>query len=82
MFELLFRNKTKLILFTVVSFMLAVPFMANAGWIEDKDGKTIIHVKAWSLPDAKNTATHQVADYAVLKSFTAKFPEIFKKRYA
>lgn len=55
---------------------------ASAGWIEDKDGETIIHVKAWSLPDARNSSTNQVADYAVLKSFIADFPAIFQKRYA
>ena len=57
------------------------PLLARAGWIEDKDGKTIIHVKAWSLPDPTDPNTNKRADWAVVKSFLNDFSKIFKKKY-
>jgi multiple sugar transport system permease protein len=82
MIENLFGIKKRVVSFTLAISFAIFPFIADAGWIEDKDGKTIIHVKAWSLPDARDTATNKIADYAVLKSFIADFPQIFKERYA
>ena len=63
--------------------VLAVAFCAtsHAGWIEDRDGKTIIHVKAWSLPDPTRTDTGTKAATAVLQEFVARFPAIFAERY-
>lgn len=82
MFAQLFRIKKRFVSTTLAFSFALLPFIADAGWIEDKDGKTIIHVKAFSLPDARDNETSKVADYAVLKSFIAKFPKIFQKRYA
>ena len=48
---------------------LALP-AARAGWVEDRDGKTIIHVKLWQLPDPSRT------------EFVRRFPDIFRTKYA
>ncbi|MFA6816207.1 MAG: extracellular solute-binding protein [Lentisphaeria bacterium] len=82
MVKLFFYNKTKSILSIAVVFIVLIVCTANAGWIEDKDGKIIIHVKAWNLPDIKSSAINEIADCAVVKSFVTKFPALFKKRYA
>ena len=55
---------------------------ASAGWIEKKDdGRTVIHVKAFRLPDPTRTDTKTRADVAVVKEFTQRFPGIFRERY-
>ena len=55
---------------------------ANAGWVEDRDGKTVIHLKLWLLPDPSRTDTATRADVAAVREFSRRFPAIFKKRYA
>ena len=55
---------------------------AHAGWIEDRDGKTIIHLKLWYLPDPSRTDTATRADVAAVREFGRRFPAIFKARYA
>jgi len=54
---------------------------AEAGYIEDRDGKTIIHVKVYDLPDPSRTDTHTRAEVAAVKAFKKKFPKIFAERY-
>ncbi len=69
------------------SFVLAAVLLtacrlpAHAGWVEDRDGRTIIHVKAWSLPDPTRTDTATKAQTAVLKAFVEGFPSMFAQRY-
>jgi multiple sugar transport system permease protein len=53
----------------------------QAGLVEERDGATVIQVKAWQLPDPTRTDTKTRADVAVVKEFTRRFPEIFQKRY-
>ena len=53
----------------------------RAGWIEDRDGKTVIHVKAWSLPDPTRTDTATRAQAAVVRAFVEQFPATFAQRY-
>jgi multiple sugar transport system permease protein len=53
----------------------------KAGWIEDRDGKTIIHVKAWRLPDPTRTDTATKAKTTVLKAFVDGFPAQFAEHY-
>ena len=61
---------------------ICVPQLARGGGIEDRaDGKTIIHVKAWSIPNSATTDTIGLANYAVYKKFLAEFPKIFEKKY-
>jgi len=57
------------------------PLLLQAGWIEERDGKTIIHVKPWSLPDSTDMAPHVMASRQVIKAFLKRFPKIFAKNY-
>ncbi|MFA7184535.1 MAG: extracellular solute-binding protein [Victivallales bacterium] len=54
---------------------------AQAGYIEEKDGKTIIHVKLWTLPDPGDPAPNVRADVEVVRQFKKDFPKIFAKKY-
>ncbi|MBT4822209.1 MAG: extracellular solute-binding protein, partial [Lentisphaerae bacterium] len=66
----------------LVALALCLGVSASAGWIEKKeDGRTIIHVKAFRLPDPTRTDTKTRADVAVIKEFTRRFPQIFRERY-
>jgi hypothetical protein len=54
----------------------------KAGWIEDRaDGKTIIHVTLYDLPDPAQTSTPNQAGVAVVEAFKQRFPEIFAERW-
>lgn len=55
--------------------------VGEAGWVETRDGGTVIHVKAWTLPDPTRTDTATRAQTAVLSAFTERFPAIFAERY-
>lgn len=52
-----------------------------AGWIEDVDGKTIIHIEVYNLPDPNNPDTFTRAEVAGVKRFIERFPAIFAERY-
>ena len=52
-----------------------------AGRIEDRDGKTVIHVKVFNLPDPSDPSTHIRAAVAGVKLFKKRFPEIFAERW-
>ncbi|MFH0878991.1 MAG: extracellular solute-binding protein [Lentisphaerota bacterium] len=62
-----------------LGFLIA--FQAGAGWIEDRDGTTVIHVKLFDLPDPSRIDPATRADAAAVREFKRKFPEIFKIRY-
>ena len=64
-----------------LAFLIFSPVMIKAGWIEDKDGKTVIHVKVWSLPDPTSIAPDVLAEREVLRAFTDQFPETFASKY-
>jgi len=49
-------------------FLLSSP-PVQAGWIEDEDGGTTIHVKLWSMPDPTRTDTKSQAQWAAVKRF-------------
>ena len=51
------------------------------GWVEDVDGKTVIHLDVWTLPDPNNPDTFTRAEVAGVKRFKQRFPEIFAARY-
>lgn len=55
--------------------------LAPAGHIEDRDGRTIIHVTLFELPDPSRTDTSTRADVAAVKEFVRRFPSIFAERY-
>ncbi len=70
--------KTTILLFVLVCCL----FSLHAGYIEvDKNGKTIIHVKAWNLPDPTNSDAVVRARYQVVRAFEQDFPKIFAKKY-
>lgn len=73
----------RLLTLTVCLACLPVFFTprARAGYIEEKDGKTIIHVKVANLPDPNKTDTVSRADVEVVKAFIRDFPEKFKEKY-
>lgn len=53
-----------------------------SGYVEDRAGTTVIHVKCWALPDPTRTDTQTRADVAVVREFTRRFPRIFQEKYA
>jgi len=52
---------------------------AEAGYVESKDGKTIIHIKVSSSmsPDPASADAHSQAVLASLRLFRERFPQIF-----
>ncbi|MGQ9661360.1 MAG: extracellular solute-binding protein [Kiritimatiellia bacterium] len=61
--------------------LLGMPGLLRAGYVEERDGKTIIHVKLFDLPNPSRTDTFTRAELAAVRAFTERFPEIFRKRY-
>ncbi|NKB72838.1 MAG: extracellular solute-binding protein [Candidatus Latescibacteria bacterium] len=57
------------------------PTLLQAGSIEIVDGKTIIHLDVWTLPDPNNPDTYTQAEVAGVRRFVERFPEIFAARY-
>lgn len=53
-----------------------------AGWIEDRDGTTVVHVKVFDLPDPSRQEASERADVAAIREFEKRFPEIFADKYA
>jgi len=60
---------------------LFVSTTARAGYIEEKDGKTIIHVTVSQLPNPSDPSTNARADVAVVRKFRKEFPKIFAEKY-
>ena len=58
-----------------LSWLSAPP--ARAGHIEDRDGKTIIHVTVFGLPDPSNTDTFNRGEVAGVRAFKERFPAMF-----
>lgn len=54
---------------------------APAGWIEDRGGQTIIHVRTDVLPDPSDPATASQAEAAAADEFRQQFPRIFAEKY-
>lgn len=54
---------------------------AVAGSIEDRDGKTVIHVTAWELPDPTDISTANRAEVAAVREFVSRFPKVFAEKY-
>jgi len=68
-------------LFIPILLITAVAAANAGGYVEEKDGKTIIHVSAWALPDPTNPTPGVQAEVEVVKEFTRQFPKIFAERY-
>ncbi len=73
-------NKRFLSLFCL-ALSISVSTIVRAGYIEEKDGKTIIHVKVWGLPDPASVSTTERANVAVVRQFRKAFPRIFAEKY-
>ncbi len=54
---------------------------AAAGWIEEKDGKTIIHIKVYWLPNPGSTDPNSRAAMETVKEFKKLFPKLFAEKY-
>lgn len=64
----------------LVSIILPSP--CHAGWIADADGKTIVHLVLYDLPDPSVPGSaQQEAEYAVIQAFERRFPMIMQQKY-
>src|ERR1051326_5800221 len=68
------------ILVSILPFVACMP-QAHGGWIEDRDGRTIIHVKLFNLPDPSNTDTYNRAEVGGVRAFARQFPKLFAEKY-
>ncbi len=76
------KSKYSSILLLLFISMITFSFSSlQAGYIEEKDGKTIIHVKVFKLPDPSRNDTFTRSEVAAVNLFKKRFPEIFKKKY-
>jgi multiple sugar transport system permease protein len=75
------RRDALALLLAVCAATVGSPRSAEAGWIEDGDGRTIIHVTLHGLPDPSDTSTFNRAEIAGVQAFKRRFPEIFAERY-
>jgi multiple sugar transport system permease protein len=75
-------GRNRIITLLCVAFASAgfTPF-ADAGWVESRGDRTIIHVKVFDLPDRSRTDTPTRADAATVRAFVERFPDIFAERY-
>ena len=54
---------------------------ARGGWIEERDGTTIIHVTVSRLPDPTSIDPASRAASAMVEAFKRDFPRLFEERY-
>jgi len=74
------RRLGVVVVLCVLAWLFLAP-LARGGRVEDRDGKTIIHVKLWWLPDPGATDAVSRADVAAVKEFKRRFPQIFAEKY-
>ncbi|MEI6563523.1 MAG: extracellular solute-binding protein [bacterium] len=60
---------------------VAQPTRSLAGWVEDRDGRTVIHVKLFDLPDVASPDVASRAGVAAVEAFKQEFPRIFAEKY-
>jgi len=65
----------------VLLALCLLPARLWAGYIENRDGQTILHVTVFRLPDPTNTDTFNRGEVAAVREFKRRFPGIFAKRY-
>ena len=68
-------------LLSILSLLMVLAPLAQAGWVEDKDGRTVIHLKLWAMPNPTRMDTAAKADTAVFDEFIRQFPAIFARKY-
>jgi len=69
------------IIHILVVLLTAVAVAMAGGHVEDKGGKTIIHLVLWSMPDPADPSPGTQSEVAVVKEFVSRFPQIFAERY-
>ncbi|MEI6515384.1 MAG: hypothetical protein WCO77_05350 [bacterium] len=67
--------------FVVLALMAAFPLLSRAGWIEDRDGGTVIHVKLFDLPDPASADVASRAGVEAVEAFKRDFPKLFAEKY-
>lgn len=63
------------------SLILALPLLALAGWVENRAGGTVIHVKLFDLPDPASPNPVSRSGVAAVEAFKKEFPRIFAEKY-
>jgi hypothetical protein len=69
------------ILCSFIAFIVAVAAATGGGFVEEKDGKTIIHLMLWQLPNPADPSPGAQSEVAVVKEFVRQFPKIFTGRH-
>ena len=54
---------------------------ASAGWIEERNGKTVIHVRVFDLPDPSSPDVASRAGVEAVEAFKKDFPKVFAEKY-
>jgi ABC-type sugar transport system permease subunit/ABC-type glycerol-3-phosphate transport system substrate-binding protein len=70
--------------FVLALVLVLVPLMpVLGGWVEERDGRTIIHIKLDSvlLPDPSRTDPATRANVAAVREFKRLFPELLAAKY-
>ncbi len=75
------RNLILVIGLCLISLFLLPDASQASGYVEDRNGKTIVHVEVVYLPDPTRVDTASRADVAAVKEFKTQFPAIFAARY-
>ncbi len=75
------RNVPLLSAALMAAVMVCLRAEGREGRIYERDGRTIIRVKLWTLPDPSNTSTNNRAQVAGVRAFVERFPEIFAEKY-
>jgi multiple sugar transport system permease protein len=73
------KNRLRLAGFVLCILISAVA--ARAGWIEDGDGKTVIHVKVYAMPQPGAVDPGSKASELTIREFKKSFPKTFAGRY-
>jgi multiple sugar transport system permease protein len=76
-----FANETRIAAVVLYGLLFTMAKPLVAGSIEERDGKTIIHIISAVSPDAIQTNAVSRADVAALEQFKKDFPSLFRKKY-
>jgi multiple sugar transport system permease protein len=77
----MFRLRFSVRALALLALCLCLPVHSRAGRVEDRDGKTIIHVVVFGLPDPSNTDTANRAGVEAVRAFREGFPRLFAEKY-
>ena len=65
----------------VLLLLLTLPLLSPAGWVEDRDGGTVIHIKLFDLPDPASLDAASRSGVAAVEAFKQEFPRLFAEKY-